>query len=246
MDRRKFLLFSSTLVSTPALGVAKLNNDIYVAKKDVKTFYSIYRKLNKIQNIVGYANFNILSFDKMLQIAKDYSKIGAFNKEELNFIEYLFFVPARNFGFLGEKTVDKITNKISQKDIIKIPHTGHFVYRGESLKIYTKMVKDVPNIRLTSGIRNVPKQLKLFIGKIYRSNLNITKASFSIAPPAYSYHTISDFDVGKIGWGYANFTPNFAKTKEFYEIRHLNYVGIRYRQYNHYGVRFEPWHIKVI
>jgi LAS superfamily LD-carboxypeptidase LdcB len=117
---------------------------------------------------------------------------------------------------------------------------------GESFKIYTKMTKDVNNIYLTSGIRNVIKQLKLFMGKIERSNLNITKASFSIAPPAYSYHSISDFDVGKIGWGWENFTANFAKTKEFYKIRHLNYVGIRYRQYNRYGVRFEPWHIKVI
>ena len=93
------------------------------------------------------------------------------------------------------------------------------------------------------------KALFEMVGDYYlidKSNLNISKASFSIAPPAYSYHSISDFDVGKVGWGWKNFTASFAQTTEFSKIRHLNYVGIRYRLYNQYGVRFEPWHIKVI
>ena len=246
MDRRKFLLFSSALLTTPAFGVTKTSNDIYISKNDIKEFYSIKRKLNQIQNIVGYANFNIISFDEILKIAKLYSKVGSFTKKELDLIEFLFYTPAEKFGFLGERTIDKITNKISKKDIIKIKHTGHFVYKGESYNIYSKMIKDVENIRLTSGIRNVPKQLRLFVNKIDKCHLNISKASFSIAPPGYSYHSVSDFDVGKIGWGWANFTSRFAQTKEFSEIRHLNYVGIRYRQYNQFGVRFEPWHIKVI
>jgi len=245
MDRRKFIAIGVSLFATPLFANEKLDNDIYIDKREIKTFLSLYKKLNKVEKIVGYANFNIISFDEVLQVAKHYQKIKPFTKEELNLIEYLFFTPAKNFGFLGEKTVSSITNKIDKKSIIKIPHTGHFVYKGEPLKIYSKMIKDVPNIYLTSGIRNVPKQLKLFVNKIYRSNFNISKASFSIAPPAYSYHTISDFDVGKKGWGWSNFTPKFAKTEEFYRIRHLNYVGIRYRMYNQYGVRFEPWHIKV-
>jgi hypothetical protein len=230
-------------MATPSFAKEK---DVYITKNDIQTFYSVYHKLNKIESLIGYANFNIVSFDETIKIAKNYSKIGKFTKKEIDFIEYIFYTPAKKFGFLGEKTVSKLTNTISKKDIIKIPATGHYLFRGEPYLIYTKMKKDVANIYLTSGIRNVPKQLKLFLRKIDKSNLNISKASFSIAPPAYSYHSISDFDVGKVGWGWKNFTASFAQTTEFSKIRHLNYVGIRYRLYNQYGVRFEPWHIKVI
>jgi len=246
VDRRKFILLSSSLITTPAFASIKTSNDIFVPDFYKKTFYSLHKKLYMLQHIVGYANFNLLSFDEALSLAKRYSKIGAFTQKEIDFIEYLFYSPGEHFGFLGERTVNKLSHKINKKDTVKIPRTGHYVFKGESLIIYNKMIKDVDNIYLTSGIRGVVKQLKLFVGKIYRTNLNISKAAFSIAPPGYSYHTISDFDVGKRGWGYKNFTSKFAKTKEFFEIRHLNYVGIRYRRDNHYGVRFEPWHIKVI
>ena len=74
----------------------------------------------------------------------------------------------------------------------------------------------------------------------------MTKATTSIAPPAYSYHTISDFDVGKKHWGYKNFTSRFAKTSEFQKMRQLNYIGMRYSENNKDGVRFEPWHVEVI
>ncbi len=242
MNRRKFLFLSGMFCLTPAFG--DMTNDIKV--KDIKTFYSLYHRLKRVEYIVGYKNFNIINFDEVLKVGENYSKVGKFTKEELDFVEYLFFTPADKFNFYGERTVHSLNNKINKKDIISIPHTGHFVYKGESLKVYEKMIKDIGDIYLTSGIRNIPKQLKLYLSKISRCNLNISKASFSIAPPGYSYHTISDFDVGKKGWGWKNFTSAFAKTKEFYEIKHLNYVAFRYRRYNNYGVRFEPWHIKVI
>ena len=99
---------------------------------------------------------------------------------------------------------------------------------------------------MTSGIRNVVKQLSLYCNKIYNSKGNLTKASTAIAPPAYSYHTISDFDVGRRGWGYKNFTAHFARTTEFYKMRKLNYISMRYTINNKDGVRYEPWHVKVI
>ena len=246
MDRRKFILLGSSLLATPALANVKTYKDVFIPKSYRTSLDMLHYRLEKIEHTIGYANFNIISFDKIIHIAKQYSKIGAFTKKELELVEYFFYSPAEKFGFLGDRTVDKLTNKINKKEIIKVKHTGHFVFKGESLKIYDKMIKDVDDIYLTSGIRNVPKQLRLFVRKIKHSNYNISKACFSIAPPAYSYHSVSDFDVGKRGWGYKNFTSSFAKTKEFFEIRHLNYVGIRYRRDNHYGVRFEPWHIKVI
>ena len=74
----------------------------------------------------------------------------------------------------------------------------------------------------------------------------MTKASRSIAPPAYSYHTISDFDVGRKGWGHKNFTADFASTYEFNKMTQLDYIGMRYNMNNSDGVRFEPWHVEVI
>ena len=244
MDRRKFLLLSTLFMSNPAFAIE--SNHTLLPKIYKNDFYSLYNKLIKLENLIGYSNFNLLDFNTALKLSKIYPKIGEITPKEIELIEYLFYTPAENFNFFGERTVSNLNHKINKKDVIKIPYTGHFVYRGESLKIYNKMIKDVDNIYLTSGVRSVMKQLKLFMRKIKKTNLNISKAAFSLAPPGYSYHTVSDFDVGKKGWGYKNFTSRFAKTKEFYEIRHLNYVGIRYRRDNNYGVRFEPWHIKVI
>ena len=99
---------------------------------------------------------------------------------------------------------------------------------------------------LTSGVRNVLKQLSLYTNKIVNCGGNITKATISIAPPAYSYHTISDFDVGRIGWGYKNFTNAFATTEEFNKMIKLDYISMRYKKNNSDGVRFEPWHVEVI
>lgn len=102
------------------------------------------------------------------------------------------------------------------------------------------------NLFLTSGIRNVVKQMHLFLAKPRQSNGNLSKASSSLAPPGYSFHGIGDFDVGKIGLGEANFTIDFSNTKEFQRLITLGYVDIRYTDTNRYGVGYEPWHIKII
>ena len=249
MNRREFLIFgATTLITTNSFGLelTKKNRDVFVPNEYKESLYQLHKRLENIEKTIGYANFNLLSFDEALKIASLHKNIGSFTKKELELVEYFFYTPAEKFGFLGERTINRLTAHINKKNVVKIPHTGHFLFKGESLKVYNKLMKDVNDIYLTSGIRSVVKQLRLFVRKIYNCNYNISKAAFSIAPPGYSYHSISDFDVGKKGWGYANFTSKFAKTEQFYKIRHLNYVGIRYRKDNIYGVRFEPWHIKVI
>lgn len=151
------------------------------------------------------------------------------------------------YGFYGSKTALSLENTISTKDVVKIPYTGHYLFKGQPEQDYKNLLNDVgPTLVLTSGVRNIMKQLSLYVNKIYHSHGNITKASVSIAPPAYSYHTISDFDVGRKGWGYKNFTADFATTDEFYKMRELDYIGMRYDQNNSDGVRFEPWHVEVI
>jgi len=201
----------------------------------------------RVKKQVGFANFNLLSYHDTLFYARNYYKIGAFSKQEIAFIDKLFNEDPSQYGFYGTKTCFNINNKVSKKDVKKIPYTGHFVFKGKALNDYKSLKKDVGNtLILTSGVRNVMKQMSLYVNKIYNCHGNMTKASRSIAPPAYSYHTISDFDVGRKGWGYKNFTADFATTNEFSKMQKLDYIGMRYNKNNKDGVRFEPWHVEVI
>ena len=99
---------------------------------------------------------------------------------------------------------------------------------------------------LTSGIRSVVKQVYLFMNKAAKVDGNLSLASFSLAPPGHSYHAVGDFDVGKKGFGHKNFSEAFAQTDEFKRLIDLGYLDIRYPQQNPFGVRYEPWHIKVV
>lgn len=245
MNRRTFLLLSAVAPLMAKDFITK-NDDVYLNHHDTIVLKSLKNRLKRVIKYVGYAHFNYLSFDDMLFYGRNYSYVGRFTKNELDLIDKLFYSNPNEYGFYGYKTITKITNRVSEKDIVKIPHSGHYLFKGKPLQDYHNIIKDVnKDLILTSGIRNVVKQLTLYVAKIYSCNGNISKASRSIAPPSYSYHTISDFDVGKKGWGYKNFTSAFSKTKEYREIRKLDYVGIRYFVNNKDGVRFEPWHIKV-
>ncbi len=102
------------------------------------------------------------------------------------------------------------------------------------------------SLTLTSGVRSIVKQTKLFLDKIDSVDGNLSIASKSLAPPAYTYHSIADFDVGKKGFGHANFTSRFALTQEFLKMRKLKYIDMRYTINNKDGVRYEPWHVKII
>jgi len=245
MNRRNFLLFG---VASPMLANELLfSNDVILSKTEWKTLVSLNKRLKKLKSYVGYANFNIISYKSALYYGRNYSYIGTFTKDELDLMDRLFYESPRKYGFYGHKTCDNINNYVSTKDIIKIPHTGHFLYKGKPKEDYDKLIKDVGDtLILTSGVRNVIKQLSLYVDKIYRTHGNITRASYSIAPPAYSYHTISDFDVGKKGFGYLNFTAKFETTQEFINMTKLDYIGMRYKKNNKDGVRFEPWHVEVI
>jgi len=265
MDRRTFLTFASigglfvkdifasqniyqpkdTLYSdNHSISMIK---DIYIPQHQWNIFLSARDRLHRVKRHIGYGNFNIISFDTTLFYARNYSSIGAFTKEELNLLDNLFYEDPTKYQFYGKRTCHNITKKISKKDVVKIPHTGHYLYKGKPLADYTRVKKDIGDeLILTSGVRGVVKQMSLYLDKIYRTKGNITKASHSIAPPGYSYHAISDFDVGKKGLGYDNFTSKFAKTDEFKKLKKLKYIAMRYKKNNKEGVRYEPWHVQVI
>ncbi len=246
MNRRDFL--TCAVLSPVFVNELIANtNDIYLTQEDYILLVSVNNRLKRLKNYIGFANFNLVSYNDALFYARNYHKIGAFSKQELAFIDKLFNEDPSKYGFYGQRTCSDINNKIAKKDVKKIPYTGHFVFKGKPQDDYENLVSDVGDtLILTSGIRNFVKQLSLYTNKIYNSQGNMTIASRSIAPPSYSYHTISDFDVGKKGWGHKNFTADFASTYEFSKMKKLNYIGMRYNKNNKDGVRFEPWHVEVI
>lgn len=222
-------------------------DDIYVTAEQEILLKSTVARLGRVQNYVGYGHFNLLSLDDMLFYARNYSAIGKFTKAELDFIEHVYFINAEEYGFYGDKVITKMTQKYSKADTYKVPGSGHYVFRGDALAKYKRVRSDVGgDLVLTSGIRSVVKQMHLFLNKTVEADGNFSRASRSLAPPGHSYHGIGDFDVGCQGFGAKNFTSAFAKTDEYKRLTELGYIDIRYTRTNLEGVRFEPWHVKVV
>jgi zinc D-Ala-D-Ala carboxypeptidase len=221
-------------------------DDIIASTKEYKILYSLYKRLRRLQRTVGHAHFNVLNFDDAIKTAKWYSKVGAFPKAEIDFFEELFYEAAQNYGFFGEKVIVSMTNDIKKRELVKVRRSGHYLFKGDSLDKYNEIKKVMgKKVILTSGVRNIVKQTYLFLNKVVKSKGNLSVASRSLAPAGYSYHGISDFDIGKVGFGARNFTAAFAKTSEYKTLRKLGYIDIRYPKNNPFGVRYEPWHIKV-
>ncbi|MCP3873137.1 MAG: peptidase M15 [Desulfobacteraceae bacterium] len=223
------------------------DEDILLDKKYLPLLETSLKRLKRVQKTVGYGNFCLLNFDDALKLGKSYASIGAFSKQELNFLEMIFYSRVNDYGFFGEKPIKTITGKIKKKEVKKIPYTGNYLYRGRPMEVYSNIKKQVGNdVILTSGVRSVMKQFLLFLNKAKNSRGNLSMASRSLAPPGYSFHGVGDFDVGKIGYGIHNFTEQFTKTDVYKKLTTLGYLKFRYERDNNLGVRFEPWHIEVV
>ena len=221
-------------------------SDIYLDVRYEPLLLKTARHLTRVESYMGHGNFNLMSFDEMLQAGRNFPQIGAFEADELNFLEEIFFANPTRYGFFGKKISPEITEAIPRKDVAKIPSSGHYLLKGESLNLYNQLRDDVGDgLILTSGVRSIVKQIHLFLAKTIEARGNLSRASRSLAPPGHSYHGIGDFDIGKIGFGERNFTADFSSTPEYQRIAKLGYVDIRYPTDNLYGVRFEPWHIKL-
>jgi hypothetical protein len=226
---------------------ANFTDDVVLSEADYKLLVGSLERINRVQAYVGFGNFNVISFDEALKYGKYSPRIGEFTAAEKEFLEKLFNYDTSQLGFFGEKVVDKQTNVISDKDVIKMPGTGHYVFRGHSEKFYRQIRNEVgESLILTSGVRNIVKQYQLYLAKTVQASGNLSRASRSLAPPGHSYHAIGDFDVGQVGGGFSNFTASFASTDEFKKLQDLGYVKIRYTANNDLGVRYEPWHIRVV
>ena len=221
--------------------------DVILSGPQRVAFDSALARLRRLQIHVGHGNFNVIGWDQTLKFARNRDSIGAFSRNELNLLEALFFTDAQTLGFYGNKVVTSLSTNIAQRDIIKIPRSGHFLFKGTSTDTYNKIRRDLgDSVVLTSGIRSVVKQIYLFMNKAEKVDGNLSIASYSLAPPGHSYHAVGDFDVGKKGFGSRNFSEAFAQTDEFKRLIDLGYLDIRYPPQNPFGVRYEPWHIKVV
>jgi hypothetical protein len=172
--------------------------------------------------------------------------VGRFSGDELDFLEKIFYVDASTYGFFGKKPLENLTFRVQRREVVKVPYTGNYLYKGLPIETYERIRRDLGNRAiLTSGVRSIIKQFLLFLDKARRNNGNLSLASRSLAPPGYSYHGIGDFDVGQVGFGSDNFTTRFTTTPIYRRLRDLGYIDIRYQRDNLMGVRFEPWHIMV-
>jgi hypothetical protein len=221
-------------------------DDVRLDDSQLALVRSTAARLERAVKIIGHGNFNLVSFDDLLRYAARYDGIGAFTPAELEFLDEIFYSDARRYGFYGEKVLDRQTATFHERDLELIPSTGHYLLRGEPLAKFERIRRDLGDgIFLTSGIRNVVKQYQLFLSKAVETGGNLSQASRSLAPPGYSYHAVGDFDVGRIGFGLKNFTAEFTTTPEYKRLIDLGYVEIRYTETNPFGVRHEPWHIKI-
>ncbi len=224
-----------------------LPGDVFLPEAQRPMLTASLARLERVRRQVGHGNFALLDFDRMLAVARHHGSVGAFTGAELDFMEMIFALDARQLGFAGPKVLTRLTDRIPRRAAVKVPGTGNYLYRNESLELYRRLRRDVgETLILTSGIRGIVKQMHLFLAKAERTGGNLSRAARSLAPPGHSFHGIGDFDVGRVGLGAANFTARFAETEEFRRLRQLDYVSIRYPEDNTVGVRYEPWHVRVV
>lgn len=226
---------------------AHFPSDVLIAPNEGSLLASCVGKLKQVEQIVGYSRFTVIPFALALAIARNYSQAEPFSRRELDFLERIFYSDARAYGFLGKRTLHRLDHEIEGRDIQKVSGTAHFLYRGRALETYQKVKGEMgAELVLTSGVRGVVKQMLLFLNKAHNNRGNLSLASRQLAPPGYSFHGIGDLDVGKAGFGAQNFTERFMMTDVFRRLSQRGYLSLRYPQNNLLGVRYEPWHIKVV
>jgi zinc D-Ala-D-Ala carboxypeptidase len=244
VDRRTFMSISALSVGSTLWGNIEEFDTTSSCSNLNSTVASLLQKLTIVQNQVGYVQFNILSFDELLKTASRCKK--PLSKDEITFIESIFYGDPRKYGFFGERTVPQLTVVTPKKDVVYVDKTGHFLMKGAATEKYAQIKRLIgKDLVLTSGVRLPVKQLLLFVKKMANAGGDLRVASNSIAPPGFTFHSVGDFDIGKVGLGQYNFTDKFQETDVFKKLYDGRYIAIRYTANNLFGVRYEPWHIKV-
>ena len=119
------------------------HEDVFLAADKHQVLVYNVKRLDRVQNLVGHGNFNVLSFDERLCHSKYNKSVGVFKAEEIEFPEETFSNNVMRFGFYGERVTDEITTIVAGNVRIKLPRTVHYLFKGDSLNLYDK-VRRVP------------------------------------------------------------------------------------------------------
>ncbi len=239
-DRLKDYLFKVRNPDTPH------PDDIVLDAAEQQLLGAVLKRLARLYQSVGSGNFSTLGFDEALVIARRQPSVGSFTNAELAFFEMIYSRDAGDYGFFGTKQAVALLHVIAAGEVVKIPQSGNYLFKGESLGKYSRIKNNLgDDVILTSGIRGIIKQFYLFLGKAQRHGGNLSLASRSLAPPGYSYHATGDFDIGQRGLGEGNFSELFTTTSVYKRLAEQGFVDYRYLRDNMLGVRYEPWHVKL-
>ncbi len=164
--------------------------DIWATPEQMILIYSCYNKLSKVQSLLGYSNFNYTDLPTVTYSARQQRNTGKhlggkiertlpFTKLEEQFMDQIFALDAKAYGFYGERVIYDKNYRIDSKKLISTD--GHFLRRGEAHAKYIRIKKQVTgelsrsnssisklDMQITSGIRNIPKQMRLFFRKAVR------------------------------------------------------------------------------
>lgn len=104
-------------------------DDYMATPEEFVLIRSVSAKIRSVMNHVGYVNFNVINYDDLLRSMKQYSSLRRFDQKELDYIEEIFARDAADYGFFGEKVMTSLTDNIRRNDIVRIPRTGHYIYK---------------------------------------------------------------------------------------------------------------------
>lgn len=191
-------------------------NDIWTTPEQMIFIYSCYDKLSKVQNLVGYSNFNYIDLPTATYFAQQKRNTGSFlggktertlpfTKLEEQFMDYIFALDAKTYGFYGERVIFEKNYRVEPQNLVSTD--GHFLRKGEAYSKYLRIKEQVNgelrrsrssvsklDMQVTSGIRNIPKQMRLFFRKAVRltqvpsqSEVNIIDFNSGLSRPVHVY-----------------------------------------------------------
>ena len=165
--------------------------DIWACPEQMLLIYSCYNKLSQVQRRIGFSNFNYVDFPTVIRTAAQQRRTGRyfkkkaectipFTRDEAAFMEQVFAFDAKAFGFHGQKVIHSQNYRVNPKNLTFMD--GHFIRKGEALEKYSNIRNQMSekiaekagkarrqqsalNMQITSGIRNIPKQMRLFFRK---------------------------------------------------------------------------------
>jgi len=61
-------------------------SDVYLSPEQFLLLKSSLERLVRVQRLVGYGNFHLISFDGAIRMARGYRRVGRFSKDEIGFL----------------------------------------------------------------------------------------------------------------------------------------------------------------